>query len=221
MNRENLSQSLFREIEEALLVNTVKFPFPWESLAQYAESFPEKTIPIVGYGSLISEVSAAQTIKEVGTKRTPCMAYGCRRVFNYRMPKAVAERYEVDSDSAERAALNVEVTGNASDVINGILIGLNCSDIPALLSREFGYDLKPVACLPWENFQNAKPSLAYVLSAPDVAAKPEWQVVDKAVLPEPAYAKICADGARSHSPEFLDFYYRTTFLADKVTSLEQ
>lgn len=191
------------------------YSFPWEGLeGSLGEDNP---LLLVGYGSLLSEASAALTIRTGKIQRTACIAYGCRRIYNYEMPATVRERRKVPENSVYRAALNVEITEDPSDFINGILTTVCAADLPALRQRELGYDLKPVACLPWAASPEEKPFYAYVLSAPEVALKPEWQVVNPGILPEPSYAQLCATGAAAHSPEFLQAYLQSTYLADKKT----
>ena len=51
-------------------------------------------------------------------------------------------------------------------------------------------------------------------SAPEKAARSDWQVVNTKILPQPQYAKLCQDGADSISPEFGECYLKSTFLAD-------
>ena len=193
------------------------FRFPWEGLVGHLTAQPEAHLPLVGYGSLLSLASAQRTIRQADTVRTPCIEIGCRRVFNYRMPDRVLKRYAVPPGSRERAALNVVVTQDPQDVINGVLITVKPADIPALREREFGYDLIPVSYLPWNPVAGEALNSAYVLSAPDAAWCPAYQVTDPTILPQPDYAQLCEDAAGGHSPEFHQMYLETTYLADKQT----
>jgi hypothetical protein len=46
-------------------------------------------------------------------------------------------------------------------------------------------------------------------------------VIDNNALPHPAYARLCRDGARAVSENFLRLYLRTTYLADRKTTLAE
>jgi len=194
------------------------FPYPWEGLEEAIPTMPGGHIPMVGYGSLLNPESAARTIVSESTQRHPCLAFGCRRIYNYRMSdRALVERYDSSPDSPYRAALNVRLTDTLDDYINGILITLDASDVAALTKREYGYDLCPVAALDWDNRENGDPYIAYVLVAPDEASIKKYQKADPTILPQPGYVEICKSGAASISPEFLKVFNASTYLADGET----
>lgn len=216
MNRIVLTDSLKARLAAQPPPEAPVFPFPWEGLEEYAAEHLAGRLPLVGYGSLLNKASAANTLHAC-TQRTPCIAFGCRRVFNYRMPKAVLSRRGITQASTSIAALNVLATQNSHDVINGMLIAVELADIPALKLREFGYDLTPVYYLPWHDLDSISLSIAYVLCAPDIASRPEFQVTDSNLLPEPSYALLCEEGAAEVSQDFRDAFLATTYLADKDT----
>jgi len=221
MNQTVITDSLEARLAELPPPQAPAFPFPWDGLEEHLAEQQEAWLRLVGYGSLLKKASADRTIKEGGTQRTPCIAFGCRRVFNYGMPEAVLKRYSILQSSPYKAALNVVATGDFHDVMNGVLITVNVANIPALKQREFGYDLVPAYCLPWINPEQSPFTTAYVLCAPDIAPKPEHQVTDSTILPVPAYALLCEEGAAEVSPEFLEMYLNTTYLSDKVTLWKQ
>lgn len=198
-----------------------KFPkpilFPWVGLSELIERLDKKTLPIVGYGSLLNQASAARTLKNA--LRVPCVAFGCKRIFNYDMPKDALDKYGTNDVSSFRAALNVEVTGNIDHSINGILTELHPADIEAFREREKGYDLVPISCVEWNATLSSVPFTAFVLAAPDCARNPNWQVVRSDILPHSAYLRLCETGAKSISNQFLEFFRETTFLADKKTPI--
>lgn len=193
------------------------FPFPWEGLEHFVSEAPGQHLPLVGYGSLLKLSSAGRTMRNAETSRRTCLAFGCRRIFNYEMPERVLVRYGASPSSLSRAALNVLVTGDYRDVINGVLITVKASDLEALREREFGYDLLPVFYLPWNANGDNLLEAAYVLSAPETASDPNYQVVRRDILPQEDYARLCEEGAAEHSPEFLSSYLRSTYLADKTS----
>jgi len=207
------------ELTQAIGQAGQTIPYPWTGLSELVSRLPGGELPLIGYGSLLSQASAARTIKAGSGRRIPCLGFGCRRIFNYEMPLRVRERYGILPGSAARAALNVEVTRDPRHFLNGVLTFVRTDDLGALLEREFGYDLTPVPCLPWEAGDFTSLSVAYILAAPETAARPEWQVVRPDILPEPDYAELCEQGARAFSEEFVAAYRSTTWLADKKTTM--
>ncbi|MBL9115918.1 MAG: phytochelatin synthase family protein [Verrucomicrobiaceae bacterium] len=196
------------------------FHYPWDGLEDAIQKMPGQTLAMVGYGSLMNQASASITIQSASTTRTPWLTFGCKRVFNYQMPPAAVSRYGSPRTPFERAALNVFITGDVHDMVNGIKITLAASDVPALRLREVGYDLVPVASIPWDWDDKTQPSIAYLLIAPDVAVKPEWQLVNAHLLPHAAYRRLCKEGASQISPDFLELFLTSSYLADKATSLK-
>ena len=197
------------------------FHYPWDGLESAIESLPGQFLSMVGYGSLMNPASASITIQSTTTTRTPWLTFGCRRVFNYEMTPGGLSRYGSPETPTERAALNVFMTGNVAERVNGILITLAASDVPALRSREVGYDLVPVVSIPWDWNDATEPTVAYLLLARDVAPKPEWQRVNPNLLPHPAYRRLCQAGAEQIGPEFLELFLTSSYLADKQTSLKE
>lgn len=194
-------------------------PFPWVGLIDLMHNMPRQVLPIVGYGSLISKPSADLTLKQTESSRTPCIVFGCRRLFNYNMPERALDRYHAPYGTKFRAALNVEVTHNPSDMINGILTELHAADVDSFRLREHGYDLVPVDCAEWGGAALNGTIPAFILTAPDRALRPEWQVVRSDILPQPDYLRLCEEGAKTISKAYLDFFRDTTFLADKLTKI--
>jgi hypothetical protein len=208
------------ELARAIGRSGSTIPYPWAGLSELVSRLPRQELPLIGYGSLLSQASAARTIKDTSAQRLPCLAFGCRRIFNYEMPLRVRERYGILPDSPARAALNVEITRDPRHFLNGVLTTVRVADLAALLEREFGYDLASVPCLSWNAGDFTSLSAAYILAAPEVAARSEWQVVRPDILPEPDYARLCEQGAHSISEEFAGVYRETTCLADKQTTLK-
>jgi hypothetical protein len=75
----------------------------------------------------------------------------------------------------------------------------------------------PVACLFWDE-PSVDPFVAHVLSAPEVSREGR-RLTDSAILPHAGYQRLCLDAAASVSPQFGDFFLKTTFLADGVTPI--
>lgn len=194
------------------------FEYPWNGLEEAVAKTPGNGLLLVGYGSLLNRDSAARTIKDTPREgHPPVLALGARRVFNYVIPEALLKSYGVKFPPRERAALNVDYTRSPADALNGRLLLIAPADLAALREREFGYDLRPVVCVRWGEWE-AAPFTAYVL----VAAKGTRggrQVIDNDALPHPLYAGLCRAGAQAVSEAFLQLYLETTFLADRKTNL--
>jgi hypothetical protein len=194
--------------------------YPWTELEEAVAKAPGRTLLLVGYGSLMNRDSAAGVIKDSSRADSPpVLVLGARRVFNYLIPQKRLKSYKESYSRRERAALNVDYTRSASFALNGRLLAINASDFAALREREFGYDLQPVPCVRWGDW-NATPFVAYVLVAPK-GAHARKRVIDNNALPHPAYARLCRDGARAVSENFLRLYLRTTYLADRKTTLAE
>ena len=196
------------------------FIYPWPELEETVAKTPGHTLLLVGYGSLLNRDSAARTIKDTPiTDNPPVLALGARRVFNYLIPQRRLKFYGKVGNRRERAALNVDYARSPSYALNGRLLAVKASDLAALREREFGYDLRPVPCVRWGNW-DAAPFVAYVLVAP-AAARAGKKVIDNNALPNPAYARLCRAGARAVSENFLRLYLNTTYLADRKTTLAE
>lgn len=209
-------------IEEALENCSHAYPsfaYPWEGLETSLNEKGMDRLPLIGYGSLINEASAARTINTgESAARIPVKAYGAIRVFNYRMPTAyLNERYGTPVDSNHIAALNCERTGNAADQFNGILTHIEPDHFTAFREREKDYSLKPVVYRPWDR-PEANLETAYILELlPKNGEKQDRY--DSSILPHIAYTRLCQAGALSVSESFLATFNETTLLADKKTQL--
>jgi hypothetical protein len=194
------------------------FEYPWKGLEETVAEMPEHKLLLIGYGSLLNRDSAARTIKDTPREgHPPVVALGARRVFNYVIPEALLRSYGGNFPPREKAALNVDYTQSAADALNGRLLAVQPADIAALRQREFGYDLRPVVCARWGEWE-APPFTAYVLVATETTLGGR-QVIDNNALPHPLYAGLCRAGAHAVSEAFLQLYLETTFLADRKTRL--
>lgn len=183
--------------------------YPWSTLET-------STISCIGYGSLVNSASAARTLGP--GIHPPVIAFGVRRLFNYEIDER-ASRYGPPSEPAARAALNVVVTGRSTDMVNGVQFDVTPDGVPALRERERGYDLVPVACLPWDR-RDAAAFVAYVLRCPEEARAGKVRV-NPNIEPHYAYYRLCREGAASHGDDFLRFWLATTYLADGTTPVTE
>ena len=193
--------------------------YPWSGLEQHIAKDSGQQLLLVGYGSLISLESAAETIRGVNEKEFfPVVCLGAKRVFNYRIPEDVLKELG-DTEPDEVAALNVIATGQAADLINGRIVPVTAGDLPGLREREYGYHLRSVTCVRWHAL-NSEPFTAYVLCAEDPVVKGR-QVIDNTIKPHLGYVRICTTGAKAVSEPFYELFLDTSFLADGSTSLRQ
>lgn len=225
MERRNLagvrlSASQLKAISEKMTeaLQEPVYLYPWESLERDLETRGLSRFPIVAYGSLINIKSVAVTLqdKSLGQRR-PVIAFGARRLFNYKMPKD--NRRYGPTTGRYRAALNLRTTDNIDDVVNGILFEITLGEIPAMRAREIGYDLVPVATIGWNETEDPV-FLAYILRCPDEPLGGKRLTSDN-IVPHRQYYLICRGGAREISENFLRFWLATTYLADGVTPVSQ
>lgn len=194
--RSSITGALSRAVET--------LPYPWRSLDWSAPQY------LLGFGSLLNPESARKTIPDTrDAGHPPALAFGVERVFNYQMSARGLARHQASTDERRMAALNARLTGKLSDVINVRRIPLSKVMLPALLEREFGYDLCRAPYLPWPLSPNAKLETAWLLCAPSGSS-----VVNDSLLPNPRYVDICLAGARLGGEAFEMLFRRTSFLTD-------
>lgn len=195
------------------------YQYPWDSLEEELEVRSVSEIAVVGYGSLVNSASAGQTLSEesLSTSR-PVIAFGARRLFNYEIPSDV-DRYAPAIHPLARAALNALPTGRMEDIVNGIVMKLSLTDIPAIRRREIGYDLIPIVCLEWNDLEKP-PFLAYILCCFDDEYEGIRNTNDK-LEPHRGYYSVCRKGASEFGEEFLRLWLSTTYLADGVTPVAE
>lgn len=181
--------------------------YPWTGIE---DRFPDG-IEIVVYGSLLNRESAALTLSDatIATAR-PVVAIGGRRTFDYEIGPN-SPRWPVTGEGRAIAALNVRITGEATDTVNGLLLRIPRAEMAAFRSRERNYRLVSVPCQPWGD-ATATPFDTWILSS-DGGANPD-------VTPHPGYYQVCREGARKIGPDFLESWLSTTYLADGITPVK-
>lgn len=190
------------------------YVYPWAELEDELARAGRADLRLIGYGSLVNAGSARRTLSS--EHRIPVLVAGARRLFNYVMDP-IPDRYGPPQRAAARAALNARATYRPDDRLNGVLTHVPLDEIPALRARETGYDLVPVPYVPWAA-PTSEPELAYLLEAPEGAARGGRVRTRPDVEPHPAYYAVCRQGAASFGNPFLAFWLDTTFLADGVTT---
>ena len=198
------------------IADRVPQAYPWSGLEQELDRRSRDSLTVLAYGSLLHRDSALVTLSEAAfATRRPAVAFGTRRVFEYVIP-ADNPRYEPTPVPDAVAALNVRITGQLTDMTNGIALDLPRPDLEAFRGREVGYDLVLVPCLDWADSVRG-PFFAHILSCPGTDG-PEGCRTRDGIMPHPDYYRICREGAAVLGDDFLQLWLRTTYLADAETS---
>jgi predicted ATPase len=207
---DNIEKEVLRVYDE------FGYEYPWTDLEADLRSQGRCSIKLFGYGSLLNMESALRTLRGPEDRFDPAIAFGVVRLFNFEMPEAVLARYRSFDDPLERALLNAEVTGFMSDFANGVLVDVDLAEIERLRTREVGYDLQPVACIPWEKGESLTIIPAYILTCPKrhFNGRP---LANPDLKPHRGYFSQCYEGAASFSASFANFWLDTTFLGDGET----
>ncbi len=186
---------------------------PWAGLEDRLKKDGSGRLRLIGYGSLVNAESAAMTLaEEVAQNAGPVMAYGARRVFDYRMD-AVNSRYEDPKAPDALALLNVRLTGDPGDCFNGVVIEAPLEDLPALRERETDYCLAPIAYRRWDESEiQSGWVLTCVEGTPGGASR-----IRRNLTPNPRYYRVCRDGAGAFGKAFLATWLECTFLGDGET----
>lgn len=183
-----------------------------------ASEFKEKGIPslrLFVYGSLMNPQSQARTLVHSDlTKQQLALAFGVQRLFNLDVAYKSGAKWGPLKTPASRGMLNIRVTENSEEFINGVIIELDISDLANLSERETFYDLIPVITADWKSFLYGKLtfSTAYILAAPE---KPG--ITSSMILPRDEYLVYTRAAAAKYGSCFEDFWLNTTYLADGVT----
>lgn len=192
--------------------------FPWCDLEREVVARGEPGLTVVGYGSLMNRASAHRTLAAADAEYMPVIAFRVRRVFDYLMPPSVLARYPTPANPTALAALNAYSDADDASVITGVTCRVPLAALPAFREREVGYDLVPVAVIPYLDLEG-EPRPAYFLSCP-----PEpfdgTRRTDPSLAPHPGYAELCWEGARGVSDEFAALFLATCYLGDRTTRFD-
>ncbi len=174
----------------------------------------ETSFYLAGLGSLINCKSASRTLKSVPYPAKPIKVFGFIRVYDYIVSNQKSGQTPLQG-SCPVAALNAYPS--EKHWFNGALLRVCLEDVPAFRAREVGYNLLPAEFVPYAD-RTAKRRKIFVLSRPRVPGI--FRLIPNGFSPAPAYHAICRDGAERISRAFLRDFYRTTFMADRETRLE-
>ncbi|MDX1971015.1 MAG: hypothetical protein SFY68_00650 [Candidatus Sumerlaeia bacterium] len=191
-----------------------KFIYPWSELEKSLIESDRGSFLLAGIGSLINFKSAARTLSRVPNPPKPIKVLGFIRVYDYIISQNHPE-LTTRISSVPVAALNVYPSPN--HWFNGVLLRVSLDDIEPFRQREVGYDLVPAEYVPYDE-RSAKPRRVYVLSRPRTPSI--FRLMGHHFAPHPHYHELCRAGAASISKPFLRDFYKTTYLADRTTKLE-
>ena len=215
----DISVSQKTKIQEFLNENEhhLHYDYPWEKIEKALKIRGIRKISVFGYGSLINPKAALLHLRpEVVKTFTPAVCFGVKRIFDYEMPEPVRERYSLNDNRNDRALLNVYLSKLIQDCCNGVIFQIEISEINDLRRREIGYDLSQRICLDWNDLEGELLP-TFVLNCTG-----SWQgkeLTNREILPYLPYLNLCIDGAKKISKDFVDFWLRSTFLADKTTRI--
>lgn len=195
------------------------FEYPVKDPQLITALFPDEKAVIFGYGSLVNKTSAARTLSpEVMSTYKPVLAFGLKRLFNYKVGST--GNWGTPERPTDLAMLNVFKTGNMDNMVNGVTFEVPLSDLRQLIKREIGYDLVAIPVIAWDDKgDNPHFFVAYTFSASS-EQRDGKSFISPCINPVPGYARASRDGAAAIGKEFLDFWVKTTYLADKKTSFK-
>lgn len=209
------------------LADLPSYQYPYNYLPSLLESQGKKSIKLFVYGSLMDYNSASRTLSQKTLKtRKLVKAYGVKTIYNRSVSYLSTPHWGKPINSYAIAMLNTSVTGNTENIALGIVLDIPLNEISSLLSREVGYDMKPVVIqnmnqlnmtseMSSSSDQRAKNyDIAYALSSPAHS-----QYTDDRLLPREGYYQRVIEAAKSNGPDFFDQWIKNTFLSDGITTI--
>lgn len=194
--------------------------YPYPQIGNTLREEGKKSILIFNYGSLMDPSSAASTLSEVSmATRRPAVAFGVRRLFDRDVPLRSGSKWGTSSDPSARGMLNVLLSDEPEDFINGVLTDVALEDIPNVLLREEEYDLVPVVVQEWKNaLDSLQPRylIAHIFHAPQNRG-----ATNATLLPRTGYYELTRDASLVYGELFYKIWLKTTYLADGVTPITE
>lgn len=164
---------------------------------------------LVGYGTLLSKESVADTVGDAGHRKTflPVVVPGFQRLFNLR-PEHYAPSLIRSQEPTEVAAMNVTPAEGAH--FNGLAFPVSEADLAALDDRERYYERIRIPIL---SFPDGRPlGQAWTYSASQEA--PAVFPSSEGLLPHWRDVVMAREGAYSIGMDFGRMFDQTTFMAD-------
>lgn len=211
----------------ARLTDLPNYQYPYNYLPSLLALQGKESIKLFVYGSLMDYKSASRTLSENTLKtREPAKAYGVKTIYNRSVSYSSTPHWGEPTNIYAIAMLNTLVTKDANDVAFGIVLDIPLDEIASLLSREVGYDMKPVVI---KNINNSNMTsetstssdqhkknydIAYVLSSAEHS-----QYTDDRLLPREGYYQRVMKAAKSNGSVFFDQWLNHTFLSNGITTI--
>jgi len=205
---------------QQLVMNGEVFDYPYSDLKEQLHQLGKKKITIFSYGSLMSYSSASKTLSPKTLKtRAPALAFGAKRLFNRDVKIRPQSHWGIPCNPEARGMLNVALTGNMDDMMNGVTIEVPLDEIGPILSREVGYDLVPILYTKWDPFQKGeKPTFAVGYT---FRAKALTKYTDETILPRPKYYELSRDAAKEYGAAFYQIWLNSTYMSDGQTKISK
>lgn len=192
---------------------------------QILKKYPDEKVLIFGYGSLINADSAASSVSSKAVlSMQPVVAFGFKRIFNYKAGTDIALKWGQNVPKNERAMLNIDPTTTYNSIINGVVMEVDSQDLAQLIQRETGYDLVPMLVANWNEVISENPTvnikIAYTFFVSD-ELREGFDYTQTKYYPVRGYLRAVQEGAAVFGQQFLDYWNATTYLGDGTTLIAQ
>ena len=208
------SMAVMRQLKEHPV-----YMYPYTDLSDELQKKNISSLSLFVYGSLMDVASRRKTLPSNDpSKDQLALAFGVQRLFNLDVAYKEGSPYGPLKSENSRAMLNVRLNSFADTFINGVIIDIPLSDLPALSKREECYNLVPIITADWKEFLHGKLifSVAYILIAPE---KPG--ITSDQIMPRSGYFEQTESAAKSYGSCFEEFWVHTTYLSDGTTSIAE
>ena len=199
---------------------TTSWEYPHQEIVHYMQKEGKQSLLIFSYGSLMDAASAACSLSQASmATRRPAIAFGVRRLFDRDVPVREDSKWGTPTDPKARGMLNIMLSEQPEDFINGVLMDVTIEDISHILFREEGYDLLPVVVQDWDNVADTLHpcyQIAYAFYAPQNS-----NATNSLILPRPGYYELSRNASLFYGQIFYRIWLKTTFLADGVTPITE
>ena len=202
------------------LIELKKHPvyiYPYTDLSDQLQKKNISSISLFVYGSLMDIRSRKETLPfNDPSKDQTALAFGVQRLFNLDVPYKEGSPYGPLKEEHSRGMLNVRLNNCPDTFINGVIIDIPLSDLPALRKREKCYNLIPVITADWKEFLHGKLifSHAYILIAPEKSG-----ITSDQIMPRNGYFELIESTAKGYGCCFEEFWLNTTYLSDGKTTI--
>lgn len=191
-----------------------------------------KAITVIGYGSLLAEDSARQTVPGLRNFRLVEVP-GFRRIFN-KVGIVFLQRYQPRKDDLRIASCATQ----RDDQCSIIACAFECDneEFLALYEREHRFRWIEVECRALTDQISQQGRMCTEFNDPEyrlnkcvtseeyhqrVGQYYSGQIWRNDILPFPRYLKHCLDAAKSHGPHVYENFINSSFLADQATSVAE